>query len=371
MFPSSAADVIVIGAGIVGCAVAHALTAGGHRVQVLDAREPGLGATQASAGVLAPYIEGHESSALCTMGRRSLDLYDGFVAGVATEDSPVFYERRGTIEVAADAGAADRLQQAGAALSASGVDARWLDADAVKRLEPGVTGACGAMHVPTHGYVGVTSLTSALQTAAVRAGAVFRNRVRATRIEPGARGRVTVTTGDARIDADTVVLATGSWSGRIDLAGGVAAPVTPIRGQLLHLRMPSRRLERVVWGCDCYLVPWPDGSVLVGATVEDVGFDERSTVAGVEGLLRAARALVPELATAAFAGVRVGLRPASPDALPIVGPSATIPNVIYAVGHYRNGVLLAPLTALLVRALVEGNATDPALPLLSPARVGL
>jgi glycine oxidase len=139
----------------------------------------------------------------------------------------------------------------------------------------------------------------------------------------------------------------------------------------VHLALPSRRLTHAMWGPECYLVPWPDGSVLVGATVEDVGFDERSTVAGVTRLTEAACTLVPELSTASFAAVRVGLRPAGPDPLPIVGPCAAIPGLIFATGHFRNGVLLAPLTAELVRQMVAGKTDDPALSLLHPARVGL
>jgi glycine/D-amino acid oxidase-like deaminating enzyme len=127
----------------------------------------------------------------------------------------------------------------------------------------------------------------------------------------------------------------------------------------------------VIWGTDCYIVPWHDGTILVGATVEDVGFDESATVGGVQQLLEAAVALLPALDTAAFAGVRVGLRPATTDELPVIGSSSTMPGVIYATGHYRNGVLLTPLTALLVADLVCENRARTELALTRPDRLGL
>jgi glycine oxidase len=117
--------------------------------------------------------------------------------------------------------------------------------------------------------------------------------------------------------------------------------VRPVRGQLLHLRWPTASIARIVWGARCYAVPWPDGTVLVGATTEDVGFDERATVSGVRDLLDAAAELLPRAWQADFSGVRAGLRPASPDELPLIGPSARVPGLVYATGHYRNGVLLA------------------------------
>lgn len=366
-----AADVVVVGAGIVGCAIAHALARAGHSVRVVDSRATARGATQASAGVLAPYIEGHESGVLCQLGQRSLDLFDALVADVSG-DASLFYERRGTIEVALDVVAVTRLQRTAEALRASGVDAEWLDPAALARLEPAASiGVRGALLVPGHGFVAAAAMAAALEASAVGRGARFDAGVQVTRIAAAPAGRVMITTGTGVLEAETVVLAAGGWSRQIAIEGAAEVPVTPIRGQLLHLALPARRLSRVMWGPHGYLVPWPDGSVLVGATVEDVGFDERSTVAGVASLLEAATALVPELATATFVGVRVGLRPAGPDELPMVGRSAAVPGLIYATGHYRNGVLLAPLTAALVTQIVEGASDDAALSLLDPRRAGL
>jgi glycine oxidase len=365
-------DVIVLGAGVIGAAVAFELAASGYRVRVIDAREAGLGATQASAGVLAPYIEGHESRALSALGRRSLDLYDEFVDRVArAAERKINYGRIGTIEVALDQAHASRLRQVADALVRDGVETRWLDARETMAAEPGVApAAVAALLTPMHGFVGAADLTHAMVFAAARHGAIFEHHTKALSVEPsGASLRVLTDAG--RWEADRVVLAAGSWSGQVGLPGADNAPLRPVRGQLLVLRQPASTLQHIVWGRDCYLVPWPDGTVLVGATMEDVGFDEHATVHGVATLTHAAQALVPALEGATFETVRVGLRPAGPDELPWVGASTRIPGLIYAAGHFRNGVLLAPLTAWLVKQIVVGDTSDAAFASLAPSRAGL
>jgi thiazole synthase len=135
--------------------------------------------------------------------------------------------------------------------------------------------------------------------------------------------------------------------------------------------MDRRPAGRVVWGTDCYVVPWTDGTVLVGATVEDVGFDERTTTAGIRGLLNSAVDLLPGLERAQFVEARAGLRPKTDDELPAIGRSSTMPHVFYATGHYRNGVLLAPLTASLIADLVLDRRERPELADVRPDRFGL
>jgi glycine/D-amino acid oxidase-like deaminating enzyme len=226
----------------------------------------------------------------------------------------------------------------------------------------------GGVFVKSHGIVGVASLMTALVHSARLAGATFEQPAEAIRID-AQRDRVDVTAGEVTHTCDQVVIAAGSWSSRIRVTGATMPPVTPIRGQLLHLAWPAALPARSVWGSACYTVPWSDGSLLVGATVEDVGFDERSTVAGVEGLMTAVRHLLPDAGGAAIEAVRVGLRPATADGLPFIGPFAAAPRVVLATGHYRNGVLLAPLTADLVTRLLLDDARDPALDVTSPSRV--
>ena len=370
---ASSPEVIIIGAGVIGCACAHELAEAGARVSVFDARQVGAGASQASAGVLAPYIEGHDAGVLRALGRRSLDLYDEFVRRVAaTGGLPVQFTRNGTLEVALEDDHATRLRDSAAALSAQGVSAQWLEADQVMAVEPlAAAGVRGALLIDMHGFVGVPDLTNALAAGAMRNRATFALETPVLSIGPAPGGRVTVETRNGSSTADRVILAAGSWSGQIHIAGVEPVAVKPVRGQLLHLSWPTAQpLRHVIWGPECYIVPWLDGRVLVGATVEDAGFDERATAAGVRDLLEAGCSLVPHLWQASFTEVRVGLRPGSPDALPVVGQSAVLPGLVYATGHYRNGVLLAPLTAALVKNIVLGSNDDAALPLVTPSRLG-
>ena len=364
-------DVVVIGAGIVGCAVAYELARRGVRVRVIDRRRVGQGATQASAGVLAPFIEAHDRGLLLELAARSLDLYDQFVARVV-EDSgaAVQYVRSGTLEVASDEAGAARLDAIHATCRERGIPSERLDGDAVRAAEPHLASSVTAgLLVASHGFVGASDLTAALRRAATAHGVVFRTSAEATRVKADGKGVRIETSGDA-IACESVVVAAGSWSGRVEVDGAKQLPIRPVRGQLLHLGWPTSPLRRVVWASDCYVVPWRDGTVLIGATIEEVGFDERATVAGVRSLLDATARVAPSVEKASFLEARVGLRPATPDELPVIGRSVSVPGLVYACGHFRNGILLAPLTATLVGDLLVDEKHDPALDVTAPSRFG-
>ena len=364
-------DVIVIGAGIIGCAVACELGRRGASVRVIESRDVGGGATQASAGILAPYTEADRSGPLRTLCAESLGLWDDFVArAVVDSGRDVLYERTGTLEVVTDEASSRRLEQTGAALVSAGIECRLLTASEARAAEPSLGSAvAGGLLVPSHGFAGVTALTDALRRAgAVRHGVSFVTDRPARRVRARPAGGVEVETAAGPLTGDAVVLAAGSWSGAVAVAGEAALPVRPVRGQLLQLAWLGDPVARVLWCPGCYVVPWPGGSMLVGATVEDVGFDERATVAGVAALIDAVTDVLPEARNAGFEAVRVGLRPGTPDDLPVVGRSAAAPGLVHASGHYRNGVLLAPLTARLVADLVLDGREDPLLAAVSPAR---
>ncbi len=350
-------NITVIGAGIVGLSIAYELALRGATVRILDPRGPGQGATWASAGILAPHIEAH-SAPLVRLGVASLDEYDAFIDRITVDsDQLIEYQRSGSLQVALDDEESRRLSAAAARLTAEAVDHQLLDAASARRLEPALGDIVSALYVPTHGYVGVRSLVSALVEALTERGVTV------------AEEQVQDLQGETT-RADVVIVAAGSWSQDLPVEGR-GIPVRPIRGQILHLRLSRPPAARVIWGERCYLVPWEDGSILVGATSEDVGFDERATTAGVRTLLDRGIELVPELNAAFFDEVRVGLRPATPDELPLIGASSTMRGVFYATGHYRTGVLLAPLTALAVADLVLEGRERAELADVSPRRFGL
>jgi glycine oxidase len=365
-------DIVVIGAGIVGCATAYELARRGASVQVVDDRPAGMGATQASAGVLAPYIEARDDSPLLELTVRSLDLFDKFVARVSSVSGlPVTYRRTGTLEIATEVESLTRFEQQRIALSRRGITAEVVDAAAVRREEPQLAdGVLAGLLIPAHGYVVAGELTRALAAAARRHGAQLIEHGRVKRIAER-EGELVVETERGPLAGNGVVIAAGSWSGQIEVSGVTARlPVRPVRGQLLHLAWSGVPLRRVIWSERCYLVPWEDGTLLVGATVEEAGFDERTTAAGVHDLIDAACEIVPRIWTAGLISAKAGLRPATTDDLPIIGMSTVIPNLMYATGHYRNGVLLAPLTAQLVADSMLEDKVDPMLAVTSPQRFG-
>jgi glycine oxidase len=368
--PSRSSNIIVIGAGVIGCAVAYELSRRGAVVRVVDDRLPGMGATQASAGMLAPFTEAKDRNhAFLDLAVRSLGLYDDFVANVvATAGAQIGYQRTGTLEVATTGEHMTALEHLSIRLQTHGVALRLLDSHGARAEEPHLgADVAGGLLIESHGFVNAGELTRGLAMASRRHGVDFVEGARALRISPRTGG-VIVETSRGPLSADAAVLAAGSWSAQLEIEGVARPPIRPVRGQLLHLAWRDAKLRRVIWGEPCYLVPWQDGTLLVGATMEEVGFDEKVTVAGVRGLLEAACALVPGAGTAGFLSARAGLRPGSPDDMPIVGPSRALQNLMYATGHFRNGVLLAPVTAKLVADALLDHRSDPAFEAIGPQR---
>ena len=362
-------DVLVIGGGVIGCGIARALAALGAAVALIDPRSVGDGASRASAGMLAPFSEGRHDAALQALGARSLSRYEALVHALAEEGLGVPYARAGSIDVAFDAVGATVLDEVAAALTRDRIAYERLDRSTLHALEPAVTTAAVAgLKISAHCAVDVPALVSALWRSATSRGARLI-KTRALRISQTGSG-VRVETGEGAFEASRVVLAAGCWAGQVDIDGVAPLPVQPVRGQLLALRTESPILGHTLWSPGCYVVPWHDGTILVGATVEHVGFDERATAAGVSQLLQAATLLLPPVADASFVEVRVGLRPGTLDGLPIVGKSQQVDGLIYATGHYRNGALLMPLTAEAVAELVGGTPLDPIWTPCDPQRFG-
>lgn len=366
--------VAVLGAGVVGAAIAESLAVRGAKTLLFDMRRPGAGASQASAGVLCPYVEAQPGSALLSLGSRSLGMWDAWVEGIRARTSvPFAYDRSGTVEIALTPDEAEPLQSQSAWLTEAGVPHEWLEGNALRAFEPQVSDSVeGGMWIKPHGFVQVSALIAALLDSARQHGATLEAPTEILHVEPSrdvVQIRAANRPATEMVEVDHVVIAAGPWSRRVRVAGVPVFEVFPVRGQLLHLRWPNVSLpKRSLWGTRCYTVPWPDGSLLVGASVEDVGFDERSTVAAVRDLLDAVGELLPGAWQASLEEVRVGLRPATADHLPLLGPLNRCPRVTLATGHYRNGVLLAPYTADVVTRAILDNERDPLLDLTTPER---
>lgn len=355
----AAVNVAVIGAGIIGCAAAHALAARGARVTVFDRRGIARGASWASAGVLAPWIEAQERGPLLEMCARSLGMFDDFVASVRADGGAVFeYARPGTFEAAFTDDQAAALARTAHALREAGVSAEWFERDHARAIEPALSARIvAALQIDDHGFVEMPGLVEAVAVAARMRGAAFHAPVDITKIEPAPAGAVRLHADTGALVFDHVVVAGGSWANRLKTG---APQVRPVKGQLVRLRFEAPPATRVLWSDACYMVPWQDGTLLVGATVEDAGFDERTTAGGIASLLEAAAALLPAAREAQFVEARAGLRPRLADdtAAPYIGPSPAMANVTIASGHFRNGVLLAPLTARRVADHVLGGSDE-------------
>lgn len=245
--------------------------------------------------------------------------------------------------------------------SARGLAAEWIDADDLGQCEPLLSGVAGrllagGLWLPDEAQVRSPRLVQAVATAAARRGARFVEGTWVTVVKTVGDRVTGVTTPMGDIDADTVVLAAGVWSPDLSRAIGLDLPVMPVKGQVLSLRGLGKTPRQVIWSGDCYLVPRPDGEILLGATEEEGNYDPRPTLAGVNRLTEAALEVVPAAGAFVVEGVWAGLRPAAPDRHPIVGWAPGVDRLMIATGHYRNGVLLGPLTGRRVaKQITEGT----------------
>ncbi len=361
-------DVLVIGGGIVGCSVAHALARRGASVLVLERDHPGGRASATAAGMLTPSLGGLAEGPLLAIGSRALEEM-GPVAEEVRELSGVDpgFVRSGALRVAGSEREATLLRDQAAKLE--DYDVGWIGRDELLEREPGLSSdSVGAVWSPREGYVEPPLLTRALEGAALRGGVRFERGVpvEAVRIE-GNRVRG-VQTPEGDYAAGQVVLCAGAWSGLFEESLRFPIPVEPIRGQIVELGRSPGTGAPIVWGLGAYLVPRHDGRLLVGATEERVGFEARVTAGGVQGLLEGGCSVLPEIRKYEFRCARVAFRPGTPDDRPLVGRVPDVEGAWLATGHYRHGILLATITAdRLARALLEGE-TPVELEPLDPAR---
>lgn len=367
-----ASDVLVVGGGIIGLVTAWRAAQRGLAVTVADP-EPGGGAAQVAAGMLAAVTELHYGEqTLLALNVASALRYPAFVAELEeASGQSVGYRACGTLAVALDADDRAHLRELHALQRRSGLASEWLTGRECRRLEPMLApGVRGGLRVDGDHQVDPRRLASALVTACERAGVVFRHGWAERLSVTGDRAAGVVLADGEELTADQVVLAGGSLSGRLSgVPADVLPPVRPVKGQVLRLTVPpayapflSRTVRAVVRGSDVYLVPRENGELVVGATSEELGWDTTVTAGGVYELLRDAHELVPGITELPLTETRAGLRPASPDNAPLLGPTA-LPGLHLATGHHRNGVLLTPVTGdVMAAVLVSGSLPDEARP---------
>lgn len=369
---SRTSDVLVVGGGIIGLVTAWRAAQRGLTTAVVDP-EPGGGAAQVAAGMLAAVTELHYGEqTLLGLNLASARRYPDFAAELTDlTRQDLGYRRCGTLAVALDADDRAHLRELHALQRQSGLESEWLSGRECRRLEPMLApGVRGGLRVDGDHQIDPRRLTRALLAACERAGVVFHRAWAGTlRVVRDRAAGVTTTDGDA-LGADQVVLAAGSLSGRLDgVPADVLPPVRPVKGQVLRLTVPtphapflSRTVRAVVRGSQVYLVPRENGELVIGATTEELGWDTTVTAGGVYELLRDAHELVPGITELPLTETRAGLRPGSPDNAPLLGPT-DLPGLLLATGHYRNGVLLTPVTGdALAHALTTGELPEAARP---------
>lgn len=368
---NTAPDVIVVGGGVIGLSVAWRVAGAGPSVDVLDPH-PGRGASAAAAGMLAPVTELHYGEEdLLRLGLASSEMYPGFVAELEdASGQSVGYARSGTLMVARDADDAAAVEDLYRYQVEHDLKVERLSSREAREMEPGLSPRTrGGLFMPGDHRIDNRALAEALVTACERSGVTFRRDRAARLITEGERVAGVEIAGGETIPCRTVVLSAGCWSAALEGIPPEAIPrVRPVKGQLVYVS-GADIVGRNLRGLEVYLVPRGDGRTVIGATVEEMGFDTTVTAGAVYTLLRDAYELLPGIAELELTETVAGLRPGSPDNAPMLGPSG-LDGLLVATGHYRNGILLTPVTAALMAELVTTGTVPELMAPFSPRRFG-
>jgi glycine oxidase len=360
--------VLIAGGGVIGVSIAYHVQSSGASAVLLERDEIGGEATGASAGMLIAPIEDAVSPAFQSLRRASLALYPALIEQLLEETgTDVQYRVCGLVRAAFSEDHAALLRGLALRKQDAARGLHWVEGEALRVLEPNLSPRIiGAAFSPGDANLNPTLLTNALASAAERRGAQLQ-RGAAVSGFLGRRPRLLgVSTAVNDFRGDAVVLAAGPWTEALSIRLGARAPVPPLRGQMLAYR--SAAVRHAIWGESGYLVPKPGGILYAGATVEDAGFRKSTTRRGLSGLRRMAAELVPALRRGEVASAWAGLRPGSPDGLPILGRLPGYENVYVAAGHSRNGILLAPVTGRLIAQLLLEGRTEIDLTPFDPGR---
>ena len=359
-------DVLIIGAGIIGASCAWRLSQAGLSVKVLDRTAPGAEASQAALGVLT--FHGRPDTMpgpMRLLAQKSRDYYPAIIDELEEAvGERVYFRQEGQLILGINEDDMPSLEEILRLNKAEGVELERATPKEALMLEPNLNPEIvGALYSPHDAWVDNTALTQAIVRAAQQTGAVFEQ-AEVNLIEPNNGQIASVRAGEAHYDSEWVVLAAGAWSGQI-----WNVPVKPRRGQAYSVE--GSYFKRVIHSPRAYIVPKDDAQTMLGATVEDVGFDASNTPDGLGSISTRAFEISPMLETSTFVGAWAGLRPGTPDDLPIIGAATEFPNLVIATGHFRNGILLASITADLVRQIVVGETPSLGLAEFSPDRMSL
>lgn len=356
----SAPDVVIVGGGVIGTAIAYELARrGAGRVEVIERDEPGSGASGAAAGVLAVASARAPGGALFELRRAGARLFPEFAEELREQSGlDIEYRENGLLKLAFSEQEAHELRGLVRRREEQGFATQWLEAPHVSGVQPGIAADIhGAAYFPGEGAVNPARLVQALHAAAERLGVIFRCASPVSAIEVSGSKALALCAGTERLAVGTMVLAAGAWSAEMGGLLGIKVPVRPDKGEMVALRGPRTVRCTVSWG-DGYLAPRQDGRILVGSTSARGLFDRVVTAGSVHLLLARALRMLPELQTASIVHMWAGPRPCPTIRRPIIGFVRGYENVVMATGHHRSGILLAPITARLVAELLLERATS-------------
>ena len=369
------ADVAIIGGGVIGLAVARALRLRGVRdVLLIERNSLGCESSSAAAGMLAPQAEANRAHEFFHLTCRSRDLYPKFAAALLEETGiDIELETTGTLYLAFTAHDDDELERRYEWQTKAGLPIEKLSATAVRELEPAIGEEVRrALKFPLDTQVENRRLISALASANERLGVRLETGTAVTSLRIERDQIAGLETSRGFIATDVVVIAGGAWSSLLTSDKALPNPrIKPVRGQMLCLEATPQLTRHVIYSPRGYLVPRRDGRLLAGSTTEQAGFEKRVTAAGIHSILSAALEISPRIASLPMVDSWAGLRPRAADTLPVLGPCAEIAGLLYATGHYRNGILLAPITGELIAEAIVDKTFPPALNIFSPDRFGL
>jgi glycine oxidase len=346
-------DILIVGGGLIGCGAAYELTKAGLTVAVVERGSPGCEASSAGAGMLAPQAESSAANPLLALGLASKALYPDLAAELRDRTGvDVEYQTGGDLCCFLDAGDEAVGRGAYAWQVESGLKAELLSPEDARRLEPDLSPEIrGALFLPEDHWVNNVRLVTALAQAAHLGGVEFIHAEVNGLLRNGDRV-VGVSTTEGKLSAAAILLAAGAWSGQLAATAGLTLPVAPVRGQMLCLEGIPWRLSHLLHVKGHYLVPRANSEILTGSSMEWVGFVKEVTAEQILAFLRAAIDLVPRLGQLPIKATWAGLRPWAPDERPVIGPWPGVEGLFVATGHGRNGILLTPITARLMRELI-------------------
>ncbi|HCP47422.1 MAG: glycine oxidase ThiO [Alphaproteobacteria bacterium] len=359
-------DLLVIGGGIHGCAIAHEVASStGRQVVVLEKSVPGAEASGAAAGILGPHLECDEPGPFLDLCRHSLALYPEWVQRLEADSGhDLEFSPCGGVLVALNSAERDRLQTQAILMADSGLPGTWLNADSLRRAEPEIGPNLGGLSLPEEAQVDPKKVMGALAVAARKAGVSFEQDT-VTHISGGPT--VQVRAQRRTYHAKQLVVAAGAWAATLPGIGLSETAVVPARGQIVLLGAAVPPTRTILFSHRGYVVPRADGRVLCGSTLEFEGFQKAVTANGVSKILDLATELLPQLATAELLDAWSGFRPYTEDHMPLLGHSGR-EGIWLATGHYRNGILLAPATAKIMAALLSGESPSTPVDAFDPRR---